>query len=112
MPTGEKKSNATKRSPEVKRDTTPSDFPAELRGEFEDFPQQLSSNIGVVARASVAGGGYFGLSVTDDGGSVRLAIRHGNFAIDRRFYDVRKLEQALAYCIGKLREPPAPGDNE
>jgi hypothetical protein len=112
MPTGEKKSNATKRSPEIKRDTTPDDFPAELRGEFEDLPQQLSANIGTVARAAVLGGGYFGISVTDDGGSVRLAIRHGNFAIDRRFYDVRKLESALAYCIGKLREPSAAAASE
>jgi hypothetical protein len=112
MPTGEKKSNVSKRNPEVKRDTTPDDFPEELRGEFEDLPQQLAANIGVVARATVIGGGYFGLSVTDDGGSVRLAIRRGTFAIDRRFYDVRKLESALAYCIGKLRESQPPGKAE
>lgn len=104
MPTGAKKPNATKRDTEVKRDTTPDDFPAELRGEFEQLPRQLAANIGAVARAAVVGGGYFGLSITDDGGSARLAIRRGSFVLDRRFYAVGKLEAALAYCVGKLRD--------
>jgi hypothetical protein len=105
VPTGERKSNATKRNTEVKRDTTPDDFPDELRGEFEHLPKQLTANLGTIAGIAVSGGGYFGISVTDDGGSVRLAIRHGAFAIDRRFYAIGKLESALAYCLGKLRDP-------
>jgi len=96
--------NESKRPTTAKRDTTPDDFPAELLGEFSSISGQLATNIGTIAGLAINGGGYFGISVTDDGGSVRLAIRHGAFELDRRFYAVGKLEGALAYCLTKLRD--------
>lgn len=104
MATKESKSNASGRPSYDKRDTAPDDFPTELDGEFANLPAQTVQNIGVIAGLAVTSGGYFGLSCTDDGGSVRLAIRHGSFALDKRFYAATKFEAALAYCLRKLRE--------
>lgn len=81
----------------------PDDYPDSLDGEFAGLPAQTVQNIGTIAGLAVSGGGYFGLSVTDDGGSARLAIRHGSFALDKRFYGLAKFEGALAYCLSKLR---------
>jgi len=104
MPTrGEKKHESAAKRTES-RDTAPDDFPAELLGEFAEIPAQLAANIGTIAGIAVGGGGYFGISVTDDGGSVRLAIRHKSLNLDRRFYGIAKLEAALAYCLRKLRD--------
>lgn len=85
------------------RSTAPADFPTELDGEFGAIPTQTVANIGTIAGLAVVGGGYFGISVTDDGGSIRLAVRRGSFELDKRFYDLRKFDAALAYCLGKLR---------
>jgi hypothetical protein len=104
MPRGEKLRATPDRQTDYQRDTAPADFPAELGGEFNELPKQLAANIGTVATLAVSGGGYFGFSCTDDGGSVRLVIRHGPLELDRRFYAVGKLEQALAYCVTKLRD--------
>jgi hypothetical protein len=104
MPKAGEKNNAPRRSTTKPGDTAPDDFPEELLGEFGKLSDQLTSNIGVIAAMSVSGGGYFGISVTDDAGSVRLAIRCKAFELDRRFYGIAKLEAALAYCLRKLRE--------
>ncbi len=82
--------------------TAPDDFPDELGGEFTTLPEVTIRNIGVIAGLAISGGGYFGLSVTDDGGSCRLAIRNGPFVLDKRFSTVAKFEGALAYCLRKL----------
>jgi len=99
--TGDKK-NATRQKANQPATTTPDDFPEELGGEFEQMGGQLAANIGTVAAMVCSGGGYFGLSVTDDGGSVRLAVRHESLALDRRFYALGKFEAALAYLVRKL----------
>jgi hypothetical protein len=104
MPTTGAKKNATRPKDSASTTQTPDDFPAELRGEFEEVGGQLAANIGTVAGMAVSSGGYFGISITDDGGSVRLAVRHGTLALDRRFYTVGQLESALAYLVGKLRD--------
>lgn len=104
MPTKRGTKNATDATRTSARDTTPDDFPDELRGDFDALSGQLVENLGTIAALAVSGGGYFGISVTDDGGSVRLAIRHQSFNLDRRFYGIGKLEAALAYCLRKLRD--------
>lgn len=104
MPTKRGDSDVKQRSSISQRDTAPDDFPIELGGEFEGIPDQTLENIGTIAGLAISGGGYFGISVTDDGGSLRLAIRSGSFALDKRFYALAKFEGALAYCLGKLRD--------
>jgi len=104
MPRKQETTNATRRPSTNAGNTTPDDFPDELRGDFDSLSDQLAANIGAIAAIAVAGGGYFGISVTDDGGSARLAIRHKSFELDRRFYGIGKLEAALAYCLRKLRD--------
>jgi len=104
MTTRGSKKDATTSAGNTSRSHTPDDFPDELRGDFDEIPPQLAANIGTIAGIAVGGGGYFGLSVTDDGGSARLAIRHKSFDLDRRFYGIGKLEAALAYCLRKLRD--------
>jgi len=81
-------------------------FAGEFVGEFADLPTTIENPIGVVARLVCSNGGYFGLSITDDGGSARLAIRTGKFVADRRFYRLTELEAALAKAFSKLRETP------
>lgn len=85
-----------------KADVSPDDFPAELDGDFAVLPGQLAKSIGAIAGLALRGGGYFGISITDDGGSCRLAVRNGTFALDKRFSSLVKLEGALAYCLRKL----------
>lgn len=103
MSTKKEAANATKGNTVAKRDQAPDDFPAELSGEFAELSDVTVKNVGAIAGLSVRGGGYFGISVTDDGGSIRLAVRNGSFALDKRFYAVAKFEGALAYCLNKLR---------
>lgn len=96
------------------RKTTGTDVPSEdlfdgeFPGEFADLPKTIENPIGVVARLVCSNGGYFGLSITDDGGSARLAIRTGKFVADKRFYRLTELEAALSKAFSRLREvPPA-----
>ncbi len=96
------KQDVQRGSTERKGDTAPDDFPDELSGEFDTLSKTLVGNIGTIAGLAVAGGGYFGISITDDGGSCRLAVRSGPFVLDKRFSTVAKLEGALAYCLRKL----------
>jgi hypothetical protein len=103
MPTGDKKSNGKSTERQHSLPTTPDDFPAELLGEFREMGRVLTGNLGTIAGLACAGGGYFGFSVTDDGESCRLAVRHGQFTLDKRFSSIAKLEGALAYCLGKLQ---------
>jgi len=102
MPGKQESNNAKRGAIERKADTTPDDFPDELDGEFSDLSDVLVRNIGAIAGLAISGGGYFGISVTDDGGSCRLAIRNGPFVLDKRFSTIAKLEGALAYCLRKL----------
>jgi len=102
MPSTKGKDNDQRGPATHKADTTPDDFPDELSGDFAILPRQLVENIGTIAGLAVSGGGYFGISVTDDGGSCRLAVRNGSFVLDKRFSTIAKLEGALAYCLRKL----------
>lgn len=102
MATKEKPDHAKRGAANTQGNTAPDDFPAELGGEFSTLPEQTLLNVGTIAGLAVSGGGYFGLSVTDDGGSVRLAVRSGSFVLDKRFYALGKFEGALAYCLRKL----------
>jgi len=103
MPAKQESTNAKRGTTDRKTDTAPDDFPDELNGEFSELSEQLVRNIGTIAGLAVSGGGYFGVSVTDDGGSCRLAIRSGPFVLDKRFSTIAKFEGALAYCLRKLQ---------
>lgn len=84
--------------------TEVADFLAgELIGEFSELPEQLANTIGQVARLAITGGGYIGLSVSDDGVSAKLVVNRGQLRTERRFYRITDLEAALAICFSKLR---------
>jgi len=102
MPRKQETLNEPSRSGQGQRDIAPDDYPEELRGEFAKLPAQCVKNIGTIAGLTVSSGGYFGLSVTDDSGSLRLAVRHGAFVLDKRYYGLVQFETALAYCLRKL----------
>lgn len=74
-----------------------------ISGEFTDIQPQLAANIGTIAGLAISGGGYFGLSVSDDGVSAKLVIHRGNLQTDRRFYRIADLEAALAKCLTVLK---------
>lgn len=76
----------------------------EFTGEFAEISEQLAANLGTIAKLAVIGGGYFGISVSDDGVTSRLVIRRGAMATDRRFYRTSDLEHALAVALKKLAE--------
>lgn len=78
-------------------------FAGSVTAQFGAIPKSIEAQVGLVARLTISAGGYFGLSVTDDGGSCRLAIRHGTLVADRRFYTLGDLEAALSTCYSKLR---------
>jgi hypothetical protein len=84
--------------------TLPDDFPSELRGEFSEFTDVNIRCIGIVAGHAVTGGGYFGLSVTDDGDSCKLVVRHKKLAFEKRCGSIKQLETLLAYCQRKLTD--------
>lgn len=87
-----------------REDSVPADFPAEYGGEFQQLSPQLCANLGTLAGLTLASGGYFGISITDDGGSVRLALRRGPFQFDKRFYSLAKFEGATAWVARRLEE--------
>jgi len=80
----------------------PDDFPSELRGEFSELSAVNIKCIGIVAGHAVTGGGYFGLSITDDGDSCKLVVRHKKLAFEKRCGSIKQLEALLAYCQTKL----------
>ena len=102
MATKKETSSAERRATNTQGNIAPDDFPSELAGEFAEISEQTVRNIGTIAGLAVRNGGYFGISVTDDGGSCRLAVRNGPFVLDKRFSTAAKLEGALAYCLRKL----------
>lgn len=80
----------------------PADFPSEFDGEFTGLSGQLLANLATLAGMAVGGGGYFGISITDDGGSIRLAIRRASFTFDKRFYNLHKFEGACAWLAQRM----------
>lgn len=82
----------------------PDDFPSELRGEFSELSDVNIKCIGIVAGHAVVGGGYFGLSITDDGDSCKLVVRHKKLAFEKRCGSLKQFETLLAYCQRKLTE--------
>lgn len=94
---------------DAKRKSAPSDADTEdlldgqFAGEFVQLPEGLTVALGTICRLALVNGGYFGLSVTDDGITARLALRTGKYHVDRRFYRLPDLEAALAKCLEKLR---------
>lgn len=104
MPVSKGKGNVEPRGEGKREDTVPADFPAEFGGEFQSLSQQLCANLGTLAGLALVGGGYFGISITDDGGSIRLAVRSGSFQFDKRFYSLAKFEGATAWLARRLEE--------
>jgi hypothetical protein len=88
----------------VPRETTPlpDDFPSELRGEFSEFSAVNIKCIGIIAGHATVGGGYFGLSITDDGDSCKLVVRNKKLAFEKRCGSLKQFEALLAYCQTKL----------
>ena len=103
MTTKRGETNATKRNKPVESLGVPDDFPAELLGEFSDLPDRLWTNIGTVIGLALAHGGYFGLSITDDGGSAKLAVRCTYVSFEKRVYKLADLERLTAYLLGKTK---------
>ena len=103
MPTKEKSSVPARKTPD-KPSTLPDDFPTELRGEFEQLPEQLTKNLGTIAGYAIADGGYFGISVTDDRDSCKLAVRCKSVTFEKRVGSITQLETLLAYCLRKLTD--------
>lgn len=95
------KTNATRAARELQHDVLPDDFPAELVGEFRELPQQFWQNFGVICGKCLAAGGYVGLSITDDGGSAKLAVRCPSVSFEKRVYKFSDLERLTAYLLGK-----------
>ena len=95
------KNNGTRRSSELQHAVLPDDFPAELVGEFRELPQQFWTNFGTICGKVLAAGGYVGLSVTDDGGSAKLAVRCPLVSFEKRVYKFVDLERLTAYLLGK-----------
>lgn len=102
MAASKEKESAKRGTITPKRDTAPDDYPDDLDGEFASLDDQMVKNLGTICGLAIRGGGYFGISCTDDGQSVRLAVRNGAFVLDKRFSARAKLEGALAYCLRKL----------
>lgn len=104
MPSRSDKGDVGPTAKSAKPDIVPVDFPSEFGGEFQSLSTQLCANLGTICGLATSGGGYFGFSVTDDGGSVRLAVRHGALQFDKRFYSLAKLEGASAWLAARLAE--------
>jgi hypothetical protein len=85
-------------------DSLPDDFPAELAGEFIKLPSQFWGNFGTVAGRALARGGYLGLSVTDDGGSAKLAVRCPYVSFEKRVYKLTDLERLVSYLLTKTQD--------
>jgi len=103
MTTKGSKTNAPSTKPKTEDAPSEDIFAGEQFGQFGQIPPGLEAAIGALCRITIQSGGYFGLSVTDDGGSCRLAIRSGGLSADRRFYALPDLETAIARCYAKLR---------
>lgn len=73
-------------------------------GDFTELPGTLEPALGAVIRVCVRKGGYFGLSVTDDGGSAKLTVRTGRVTVDRRFYKLADFTAAIAKIFASLRD--------
>lgn len=104
MPTKKDQSNAKPRTRAGKTDQVESQLDFEFSSEFSDLPEILCTNLGIILRLAIRNGGYFGLSVTDDGGSARLAIRCSRFTLDKRVYQLRQLELIASTVYSKLRD--------
>lgn len=98
----ERTNHGTRSATNNQAPNVPDDFPSELLGEFAVLSDVVAGNLGIIARLATSGGGYFGFSITDDGGSCKLAVRHASLSFDRRLYSVVQLETLLAYCLRKL----------
>ena len=87
----------------AKSDSLPDDFPPELSGEFTKLTKRFWSNYGTVAGTALSAGGYIGLSITDDGGSAKLAVRCPLVSFEKRVYKLADLERLVAYLLGKTQ---------
>ncbi len=103
MPTKGVKTNATQRNKPTEPLGLPDDFPSELLGEFTELPERFWANFGTVCGLSLAHGGYVGLSITDDGGSAKLAVRCSYVSFEKRVYKLTDLERLTAYLLGKTK---------
>jgi hypothetical protein len=101
MATKGRRNYGTERAADVQRDVLPDDFPAELVGEFRDLPAQFWQNFGTICGRVLASGGYVGLSITDDGGSAKLAVRCALVSFEKRVYKFVDMERLTAYLLGK-----------
>lgn len=98
------KSNGRQSTANTLKPPAPDDIPPELAGEFERLDGQLIANLGTICGLATAGGGYFGFSISDDGGSCKLSVRHRLLTYERRCYSLVQLEALTAYCARKLAD--------
>lgn len=98
------KQNGSKYAHPAQSASIPNDFPPELTGEFNELPSQLWTNFGVVCGRALAHGGYVGVSITDDGGSAKLAVRCPYVTFEKRIYKLADLERLIAYLLTKTQD--------
>lgn len=103
MTTKRGETNATKRNKPTEPLGLPDDFPPELLGEFSNIPDRFWTNFGTICGLCLTGGGYIGLSITDDGGSVKLAVRCPYVSFEKRVYKLADLEAVTAYMLRKTK---------
>ena len=102
-------SNPTRKS-EPKRTSAsesaifPDDFPLGLGNEFFGIPELFWRNYGVVTGRVLSRGGYIGISVTDDGGSCKLAVRCPYISFEKRLYKLADAESVIAYLLTKTQD--------
>lgn len=104
MPTKGVKTNAKRTIASTEPTSLPDDFPSELVGEFTKLSGQFWQNFGTVSGRCLAHGGYIGLSVTDDGGSAKLAVRCPYVSFEKRVYKFGDLERLTAYLLTKTED--------
>lgn len=102
MTTKRSANNGRKGAGQAEETPLPDDFPAELVGDFATIPGTFWKNYGTVAGLVLARGGYIGLSITDDAGSGKLAVRCPRVSFDKRVYKFKDLETLVVYCLNKL----------
>lgn len=98
------KTNGPKPNSSDRATALPDDFPSDLRGEFDGLPTNVCTAYGIVAGLALAGGGYIGLSTTDDGSSCKLAVRAARLSFEKRVISIAQLEKLLVYCKNKLTD--------
>jgi len=73
---------------------------------FVELDRVTADNLGKLLRLALIGGGYFGISIPDDGGNCRLAIRCTRLVVDVRCHNFADFGTVLADLHKRLTDVP------